>query len=135
MKFELVKNEGRQRFYKSDTEIKVFPRDRFVWNDELAISISRLRDGFELLDDKCFYVCVSDARTHIERLVFAAGRYKDPEGNISIGIYSMLHIDGRLTFMIHGGDPESVKDDMVYLRHIAIANSVTILSTSNEVAI
>ena len=122
MKFELVKETNKQRFYKSDIEITKFPRDIFNWEEEINNTKKRLKEGCELLDDKCYYICVSDAKTHIERLVFVAGRFKDAEGNINYGIYSNMHIDGSLTFMIHGGDYESIKDDQVYLRHLSILN-------------
>ena len=123
MKFELVHENARQRFYKSNTEIKVFPIDNFNWDEELKSSKSNLKEGWSMIDDKCFYVCVSDASTHIERLVFAAGRFQCNDGSIEYGRYSSSHIDGNMTFMTYGGNPDLVKDDLVYLRHISIKNT------------
>lgn len=123
MKFELVKKTERQRFYKSDVAIKKFPYKSFDWEKEITLSRSRLKQGIELIDDECFYVCVSDAHTHTERLVFACGRYVDDVGVEDIAPYSMLHIAGAMTMMIHGGDSNSVRADEVYLRQISILNS------------
>lgn len=123
MKFELVYTNENQRFYKSDEEIKFFPNKDFIWDEEKDYYKDRLKDGYELLDDKCFSVCISDATTHIERLVFAAGRVKKPNGKIIYIPYSMLQIDGRMTFMTNGGSYAHVKDDEIYLRHIAMVNN------------
>lgn len=122
MNFELVKETSTQRFYKSNIAIKNFPRKQFDWEKEIESSKKRLKEGVEMLDDECYYVCVSDAHTHIERLVFVAGRFKKSTGEIIIELYSMLHIDGSLTFMTHGGNSEAVYDDEVYLRHIKMVN-------------
>lgn len=122
MKFEYLHTEGNKRYYKADKEIKKFPNTSFDWDTEIKDTKKRLIEGVELLDEKCFCVCVSDAHTHIERLVFAAGKVKMPDGEINYSPYSMHHIDGNFTFMIHGGDEESIKDDQVYLRHISILN-------------
>jgi len=124
MKFELVHQNGTQRFYKADREIKIFPRKTFNWDEEVALSRPRLKEGVEMLDDKCYYVCVSDATTHHERLVFAAGRF-EKDGEIIYAPYSMLHITGRMTMMIHGGSLSSMLDDQVYLRQISILNANT----------
>ena len=123
MKFELVQNNHNQRIYKSDVEITKFPRKEFIWEEEIEETKKRLIEGVQLLDEKCYCVCISDAKTHIERLVFAAGRVKMPDGTIKYSPYSMCHIDGNMTFMTHGGDQSSIKNDQVYLRHLAIVNS------------
>ena len=61
-------------------------------------------------------VVVSDAFTHIERLVFPGFRLN---GNWS---FIEANIDGKHTFMIDGGDPKAVYADEVYLRHLCILN-------------
>lgn len=123
MKFELVHTNKSQRFYKSDEEILVFPNGRFNWEEEIKRSSERLVPGAKMLDEKCFHICISDAHTHIERLVFAAGRFDSEKNGLTYGPYSMLHVGGYLTFLSHGGDPSSVKDDQVYLRQISILNT------------
>jgi hypothetical protein len=123
MKFTLIKETSNQRMYKSDVEITKFPNDRFDWDKEIELARPRLKQGVSMLEDKCFYVVVSDARTHIERLVFAGMRYEMPDGEEVIGPVSMLQITGYHTMMIYGGDTESVRPDEVYLRQISILNS------------
>ena len=125
MKFELVHTGPHQRFYKSDEPIKIFPRKSYSWENEVAEAHKRVRPEYELLDtDECTYVCVSDAHTHIERLVFGAGRYRHREtGEIIYGPYSMLHMAGYWTFKIHGGSHDAVWPDKVYLRQLSILNS------------
>lgn len=123
MKFTLVGENRKQRMYKSDVEITKFPNNRFDWDKEIELSRPRLKQGASMLEDKCFYVVVSDAHTHTERLVFAGMRYELPNGEETIGPVSMLQITGRHTMMIHGGDPYSIRPDEVYLRQIAILNS------------
>jgi len=109
--------------YKSDVEITKFPNDRFNWDKEKEDASTRLRPGVTMLEDKCFYVVISDAKTHIERLVFAGMRYALPGGEETIGPVSMLQISGYHTMMIHGGDPSAVLPDEVYLRQISILNA------------
>lgn len=123
MKFTLIKTTDKQRIYKSDVEITRFPNPRFDWDSEIKHANVRLKPGVKMLEDKCFYVVVSDAHTHIERLVFAGMRYQLSDGEEIYAPVSMLQITGRYTMMIHGGDPQSVYPDEVYLRQIAILNS------------
>jgi hypothetical protein len=122
MNFKLVHQTDRQRFYESDVEIIKFPNGRFDLEKELEYSKSRLKEGVEMLNDKVFIVCVSDAHTHLERLVFAATKYKLPDGEVIYSPMSMQHIDGAMTMRIHGGDAKSMKPDEVYLRHIKMHN-------------
>lgn len=124
MKFKLVETNPKNRIYKSDVEITKFPNNLFNWEEEIKAFKTRLKEGVEMLEDKCFYVVISDANTHIERLVFAGMRYKFANGDIKYGAASMLHINGRYTMMIHGGDSDSVYDDQVYLRHLSIFNNL-----------
>ena len=123
MKFTLIAENSNQRMYKSDVEITKFPNPRFDWDEEIKLSRPRLKAGVSMLEDKCFYVVVSDARTHTERLVFAGMRYQLPDGEETIGPASMLQISGYHTMMIHGGDPSTILPDEVYLRQISILNS------------
>jgi len=122
MNFKLVHQTDRQRFYESDVEITKFPNERFDLEKEVAYGKSRLKEGVEMLNEKVFVVCISDAHTHLERLVFAATKYKLPNGEITYGPMSMLQIDGSHTMMIHGGDARSMKPDEVYLRRIKMFN-------------
>ena len=78
-----------------------------------------------LRTDGCNVVCISDARTHIERLVFAAEKF--PSG---YGI-TPVQIDGCHTMMIHGGDSDRIYADEVYLRHLGMINRVQIILYTN----
>ena len=122
MNFKLVHQTEYQRFYESDVEITKFPNPRFDLEKEVEEIKTRLKEGVEMLDDKIFVVCISDAHTHLERLVFAATKYKLPDGEIIYGVLSMMHIDGALTMSIHGGDASTMKADEVYLRKIKMVN-------------
>jgi hypothetical protein len=122
MNFKLVHQTDRQRFYESDVEITKFPNERFDLEEEVAYGKSRLKEGVEMLNEKVFVVCISDAITHLERLVFAATTYKLSNDEVIYAPISMLQIDGSHTMMIHGGDASSMKPDEVYLRRIKMFN-------------
>lgn len=64
------------------------------------------------------YVLISDATTHVERLVFSA--YK-VEGKIYRVSQDIL---GYHTFMIDGGDPDKIYPDEVYLRKLCMLNGL-----------
>ena len=70
--------------------------------------------------DGAHVICISDATTHVERIVFAAEKFGDNYGRIR------LQIDGIITMIIHGGDSRTIHDDKVYLRHLGMLNKVTI---------
>ena len=72
----------------------------------------------EKFTDGCRMVVVSDAHTHIERLVFPGFCIDGKWGG------GGNEIDGKHTFMIDGGDPASVYADEVYLRHLCIINKL-----------
>lgn len=74
-------------------------------------------------------VIVSDATAHVERLVFPV--YAD-DGDCRVlmieevcaalgyaAYASMIHIEGRMTSIIGGGDPSSVEPDEAYLDRLA----------------
>lgn len=74
-------------------------------------------------------VVVSDAIAHVERLVFPV--YADDgdcrarmveEACASLGYTayaSMIHIEGRMTSLLGGGDPSTVEPDEAYLDRLA----------------
>jgi hypothetical protein len=68
-------------------------------------------DGFDV-------ICISDANTHLERLVFGACIINEKPSR------SHVQIEGKTTFMIHGGDRQSMKADEVYLRRLAQWNGL-----------
>lgn len=112
-----------QRFYKLSTPVSKAPNPNFNWDDERDYFLKRIEDEYkQALPREIEYVCVSDAITHIERLLFAA----IPHETFDIG-YSCLvgmHLDGKHTMMIDGGDDRDVHPDEVYLRRLARSNNL-----------
>ena len=125
MKAKLVHDTGRQRWYELSEPIRKGICDvsgevdivkdmqdccqRHIKKEFLDAVLEQYKDG-------CRMVVVSDAFTHIERLVFPGFRLN---GNWS---FIEANIDGKHTFMIDGGNPEAVYADEVYLRHLCILN-------------
>ena len=79
-----------------------------------------------VMEDGAHFICVSDARTHFERLVFVAADFGTFYSRIGV------KIDGALTFMTHGGDKSSVKPDEVYIRRLAMANGFVYKGIINQ---
>lgn len=120
---ELVHDTGKQRFYKLSQKITKGMRLTGKVNLIEALKEEREKrikpeyrdycpvDGLDL-------ICISDARTHLERLVFGAVKVPSGYGRLTI------QIGGVYTFMIHGGDARSMKPDYVYLRSLAKLNGL-----------
>jgi hypothetical protein len=119
----LVFQTSNQRFYKLSHQItkgyrsfsgeaKDIVQELEAGKKTLKPEYSTVYDGLTGID----IVCVSDAHTHTERLVFAAIPHN--------GTYArtQVQIDGAHTMMIHGGDSKSCKPDAVYLRRLASLN-------------
>lgn len=70
--------------------------------------------------DGAHIICISDATTHIERIVFVAEKFNNTYSRLKI------QIDGKLTMAMHGGDDRTIYDYEVYLRHLGMLNNVTI---------
>lgn len=118
--FTKVFDSQRRRAYKLSEPITKAPRKQFDWETEREYALTkRVKEQFRGAVKQSFEcIIISDAHTHIERLAFAGFEFEPGE----YGILSMLHMDGALTFLSHGGDPDSVYPDEVYLRRIASAN-------------
>jgi hypothetical protein len=128
---KLVETTKYQRFYELSEPIH--KGRRFGGDVDIATELQECKDNRVKPDykhlirtDGCHIICVSDAHTHIERLVFAAEKF--PSGYGSLGI----HIDGSHTMMIHGGDERYVYPDEVYLRHLGMVNGVKIVFDNSE---
>ena len=127
MKATLVHNNGRQRFYSLSEPISkgisLFGptdiMDDIRRNIQFQIKEEYKEGVLDSFKDGCKMIAVSDARTHIERLVFPAFVRDNGENCILTN-----EIDGKHTFMIDGGDPRSVYPDAVYLRHLCIINNL-----------
>lgn len=125
-KWTLVETTKNYRVYKYDGFLTNFPNKSFELEYAFNYSRERLNPKYEMIFDiskGVEYVIISDAHTHIERLVFPACQFKDKEtGEIKHLHLSMHKISGRHTFMIDGGNIDDVFPDEVYLRHLQILN-------------
>lgn len=122
---KLVETTKHQRFYELSEPIykgRRFRSDVDIVTELQECKNNRVKPEYKhlLRTDGCHIVCVSDAHTHIERLVFAAENF--PSGYGSTGI----QIDGSHTMKLYGGDERYVYPDEVYLRHLGIVNGVKI---------
>jgi hypothetical protein len=126
MKYELVKENKYQRFYRMPIRIKIGRKYSYLFHSEGNIELEKLyteypkklKPGYEYVRDPregADYVCVSDAHTHIERLVFPAFEIRNIETGEIILINICDNIEGQNTMMIHGGDITTVEPDENYL--------------------
>lgn len=128
---KLAATTNDQRFYELSEPIH---KGRRFNNDvDIAAELQLCKEEWVKLEckhlirtDGCHIICVSDARTHIERLVFAAE--KIPSGYANLGI----HIDGCHTMRMYGSDSDKVYADEVYLRHLGMVNGVQIVLDTVE---
>lgn len=129
MKAVLVKEYkelmNRQRFYRLSEKIikgaglecyrnipkSLIENDKPSFKDEYKHLIPDNVDGWDL-------ICISDARTHTERLVFCGAEFNGEYGRLR------TQIDGKHTFMTQGGSDRHVHKDEVYLRHLAKINGL-----------
>ncbi|WP_025726551.1 hypothetical protein [Bacteroides sp. 14(A)] len=122
----LVETTKHQRFYELSEPI--YKGRRFRSDVDIVAELQECKEKrmkpeckHLLRTDGCHVVCISDARTHIERLVFAAEKFPSGYGRTSV------QIDGCHTMMIHGGDSDRIYADEVYLRHLGMINCVQII--------
>ena len=100
MEYKLIDGEGkRQRFYEFDRELT-----RDVWGETV-------KKPYKI-------VMVSDATTHIERLVFPI--YTKEDGKRAV---DLKQVAGEWTTMIEGGDEDSIRPDKEYLEDLIKANT------------
>ena len=113
---------GEQRFYELSAPIEKFTNGLTTVKKELEYTRKFLRGDLKNLIPQGIsgwdIICVSDAHTHLERLVFLGCKVE--EGKYSI--LNSLHLDGVRTMMIHGGDRAKMHPDKVYLRRLATVN-------------
>lgn len=119
---QLIQTDMRQRFYKLNH--KLTKGISSLLGKEVDILESLKTENFKpeyqhlCPDGGVDIICVSDAHTHKERLVF--GAFIDKEDGKCGRINTQ--IDGCHTMMIHGGDATSMKPDYVYIRRLAKLN-------------
>jgi hypothetical protein len=119
---ELIEKTGNQTYYKLDFKIKkgntgtikeIFA-DGFTFTEDWELD-DNLSDGV----DK---ICISDAHTHTERLVFPAFYVRNKNTGEKRVYHRCNQIAGELTMMINGGDPSTVRDHKVYVRWLRRLN-------------
>jgi hypothetical protein len=141
MKFEVVKKlSDNQTIYKLPCRVDSFTKIPSIAEVLLDLDVLKFAEGYELAEDiskGIEMVCVSDANTHAERLVFPAFMTRNLKtGEISPS-FRTTQIGGSLTFRTHGGDLESIREHEVYLRaimqhHYKETNSLTIVEGDKQ---
>lgn len=128
---KLVETTNYQRFYELSEPIH--KGRRFGSDVDIVAELEECRENWMkpeykhlLRTDGCHIVCVSDAFTHIERLVFAGEKFPSGYGSTDV------QIDGSHTMMMNGGDERHVYPDEVYLRHLGAVNGVKIVFDKSE---
>lgn len=126
LKVKLFKQTGDQRFYELSHKLqtgycRIFKTPVNI-SDMLEIEIKTIKKEYRefLPTDGTDFVCVSDAFTHKERLVFAAMRGEGLKPSPLMGVV----IEGSYTMMIEGGNAASMKPDYVYFRSLARLNNL-----------
>lgn len=119
----LIKKTNTQRFYKLSHKLKKGISTLRGKEIDLIEEMTISKEKDFKPDYKKFcpingvdIICISDATTHLERLVFAGCDYGDDIGR------TRVQIDGCFTMMTHGGDKSSMKPDYVYIRRLAKIN-------------
>lgn len=128
---KLVSTNNTQRYYELSSPI--YKGRRFGNNVDIIAELEECKEKqmkpeykHLLRTDGCHVVCVSDAYTHIERLVFVGEKFPTVYGRTSV------QIDGSHTMRIHGGDKRYVYPDEVYLRHLGMINGVQIILDTEQ---
>jgi len=127
VQIELIKENHHQRFYKFSTQLTKGVRlgEKINLIDEMVNERKvNLKPEYQYLITEgqgVDVICISNATTHIEKLVFAAIKFSDGEY-----ARTRLHIAGKMTFMITGGCEKELYKDEVYLRYLCKLNGLKI---------
>lgn len=136
IKFKLVKEykeyKKKQRFYEASLPLtKSAGMKKDIHLREAMIEERKtIREEFRHLIpddiDGVRLICISDAHTHTERLVFAGLKVGNDYARLG------LQINGKHTFMTNGGNDDDIYDDKVYLRHLSKLSGYQYAGISNE---
>jgi len=124
---ELIKelgNQSNQRYYQLDFKIyKHFGTGKEKTIKELVDNV-KLKEPWVIPKPVTYVnkICISDAHRHIERLVFPVIEIENSVTGERKLTHLMDRIDGKYTFMTHGGSPEAVYHDRTYVRHLRELN-------------
>lgn len=116
---------GLKRFYKLSHKIN---KGYIMFNKNVVISEKVLNLKFkpeyqfikDSLKEGTDIILISDAYTHIERLVFAGISYKEND-QIKYGS-TLIQIGGKHTYLTDGGDREACYEPEVYIRRLCQLN-------------
>ncbi len=132
LKFTKVQENPRRKFYSLSEPIKKVPNDDFDWEKEhIELRNQKKEEYRDFISEKGITaICISDAHTHQERLVFPAMLVKHSiktptqSGKDEYLPLVGLEIDGIMTMMIHGGDGSTMKEPEYYIKRIAESNNM-----------
>lgn len=123
---ELVHTSTNQRFYKLSKKITKGIRTITGKIVDIPAELIESKEKYFKPEYKeicpvggADIICISDATTHYERLVFVGMTYN--EGDFG---RTKIQIDGHLTFLSHGGSIKSMKPDLVYIRRLCMLNNL-----------
>ena len=131
---KLLQTNPTNRIYQLDFKVKRvliggFISARRIVNigDVFKEDPIKLKPEFEFAEDiseSIDKICISDAHTHTERLVFPVFMCRNKETGEEGLTWRCNNIAGRLTMMIHGGDSKAVYPDRVYIRYLRIIQNL-----------
>lgn len=119
---ELIHEEDKKKYYKLDFNVYVSVKgknlkelyEKFLMNFKDGVIVHSKFDKFDT-------ICISDAHTHCERLVFPAYRYTFCE-NVNKLSHTYDEIAGTHTMMIFGGDTNHHLEAEEYIEQLREAN-------------
>ena len=120
---KLIRKEEGLRYYQLD--FKVSKIDRGTIEEIMSVDPVNVNPKYEIIDDiskSIDKICISDAHTHIERLVFPAFYVRNKETGEIFVSHRLNNIAGKLTMMSLGGDVNMIYKDEVYVRYLRILN-------------
>jgi len=122
----LITQNNSQRFYQLDFNVSKTSGSPRTIKQLFEFEPLKFNPGYELAEDvseSINKICISDAHTHTERLVFPAFNVRNKETSEIYTDFRCDTIAGHWTFITNGGDDSFVYDDKVYIRYLKILNS------------
>lgn len=126
MKAELIRREENKMYYVLSEPIRYgvdiygrvdIPKKLSDFRNELK---GKNIKYYKHVPSECNVICISDARSHDERIVFAAMIVKGKPTLIT-----SIQIEGEWTSMFYGGDITTVEEPHIYIDRLAKLNGLT----------
>ena len=123
----LVHQNDEQNFYKLNHKLlvgKSLGKNVDIITEMNFTRKNWIKENFAkyMSKDGCDIICISDASTHSERLVFVGVEYIY-NGKKKYGRTNTV-IHGKRTFLSKGGDITTMKEHKVYIRMLATLNNM-----------